>query len=130
MSLRHSPRAAAARTLTTALQRETVLARSGTLADLAAAAEAKQAAFRQLNLSCASDGGAPCPPSAAEREAFAGLLAAARENAVVLEAVRVTLDDFAERLRKLMVSVADPGVYSPSGRSARHVLAARINACA
>jgi hypothetical protein len=130
MSLRHSPRAAAARTLTTALKRETALARSGTLADLAAAAEAKQAAFRQLNLSCASDGGAPCPPSAAEREAFAGLLAAARENTMVLEAVRITLDDFAERLRKLMVSVADPGVYSPSGRSARHVLAARINACA
>jgi hypothetical protein len=130
MSLRHSPRAAAARTLTTALKRETALARSGALADLAAAADAKQAAFHQLNLACAGDDGAPCPRSAPEREAFAGLLAAARENAVVLEAVRVTLDDFADRLRKLMASVADPGVYSPAGRSPRHVLAARINACA
>jgi hypothetical protein len=127
MTLFASPRTQAARTLTGALLRETELARTGALAELAAAAEAKQAAFQDFQQACPEPA---APPTAAERDAFAALLTASRENALVLEAVVGTLSDFADNLRNLLRSAADPGTYTPGPRQPRHVLAARLNACA
>jgi hypothetical protein len=55
---------------------------------------------------------------------------AANESALVLEAVKGTLDDFLARLRAAVSSLADPGTYGPAGWRSRHVLAVRLDASA
>ena len=127
MSMRKSPLGAATRRLTEALEQETRLARCGALDRLVAAASAKQNAFAAF-----SDAGGNAAPGEtmelADRHAIRDLLLAANENAIVLEAVKSTLDDAAARLRTVLGSMADPGVYSRAGQSVRHVPAARIDA--
>ena len=117
----------AARKLSQALRRETGLARSGALPELAAAAEAKEAAFR-LFLAARDARSETAPVEQTERAAVRDLLDAADENALVLEAVRATLDDVAEKLRRALSSAADPGLYGPTGRGPRHTLAAQVDA--
>ena len=126
MIFQESRRIAAARSLIEALNRETALARVGGLAELADAAQAKRIAYEAFAKFCQDD---PTPPAASsDADAMTELLTAARENAVVLEAVQSTLDDFMGRLRSLMRSAADPETYTLDGRGTRHVLAAQIDA--
>jgi len=115
--------------LTEALENETRLARVGALEDLAAAAAEKQAAFEAL---CAiHEASQFCEISeCVAKETVGGLMTAAKENAVVLEAVKSTLDAAAVKLRSLVGSVVDPGTYGRFGQPVRHIPAARINACA
>jgi hypothetical protein len=121
----------AARRMADSLQKETALARLGALGDLAAAAEAKKTALLEFTEACSARGRTP-PPSEAERAELRQLLAAADENAIILEAVSSTLQDLARKIRAAAATIADPGIYSPPGRPAkrqyRHVLAARVNA--
>lgn len=121
----------AARRMAKSLQKETVLARTGSLADLAAAAEAKKLALAEFSAACAARGHLP-PATAAERAELRRLLADADENALILEAVRATLQDLAGNLRSIASAIADPGTYTSGGRPARHatrhVLAASVNA--
>ena len=123
--------APAARRMAKSLQKETDCARLGSLAELAEAAEAKQAALREFALACAARGRTP-PASAAECAELRRLLAHADENALVLEAVSITLQDLAGKLRSAAAAAADPGIYSAPGRtprrSHRHVVAASVNA--
>jgi uncharacterized protein involved in exopolysaccharide biosynthesis len=123
----------AARRMAASLQKETELARLGALGDLATAAEAKKAAFRQFAQTCAERGRTP-PASDMERAELRLLLAAADENALILEAVSSTLQDLARRVRAAAATIADPGTYTLPGRPVRrgdrHVLAARVNAMA
>jgi hypothetical protein len=127
MTERKSQLALVTRRLTEAVEQETRLARCGALDRLVSAASAKQTAFAAF-----SDAGGSIATGetleAADRRAIHELLIAANENAVVLEAVKSTLDDAATRLRTVLGSLADPGIYSRLGQSARHVPAARIDA--
>ena len=70
------------------------------------------------------------PASAAERAALTELLAMADENALILEAVRMTLADVAGRLRAALGAAADPGTYGGKRRGPRHTRAARLDATA
>jgi len=119
----------AARRLAAELDRETSLARTGAVADLATAAAAKRAAFADFSEICTARGTIGRLTDN-ERDAVRALLAAADENALVLDAVRTTLDDMAGKLRAALRSVADPGTYGPSSRRTRHVLAAHVDASA
>jgi hypothetical protein len=119
---------AAARALAGALRHETALARRGALAALEAAGRDKLARFEQFVT--AARGRGPEPASAAERAAFAELLAMADENALILEAVRMTLADIAGRLRAALAAGADPGTYGGKRRGPRHTRAARLDATA
>lgn len=119
----------AARHLLAALQRETSIARLGAVADLAAAAEAKRSAFADFKAATEAYDEQP-PGLPAEREALRQLLAAAQENAIVLAAVRQAVEDLPRRLRAAVIAAVDPGTYSLRESSARHVLAARVNASA
>ncbi|CAH2605610.1 conserved protein of unknown function (plasmid) [Rhodovastum atsumiense] len=115
----------AAARLTRALEQETALAHAGALRELAAAAEAKQAAFAVFLRS--HDATSPDLAPVA-RAALRELMAAADENAIVLEAVKTTLEHTAGVLRTALSSAADPGIYGPNGQRPRHVLAARLDA--
>jgi hypothetical protein len=135
MTIHPSSLTTAARRLTEALDQETRLARAGALADLVAAASAKHAAFSVFQSICETFDPVPVEPpgigpaiAAEEAGAIRRLIAAAHENALVLEAVNAMLDDVATRLRTLVGGMADPGVYAPGGRAVRHVPAARIDA--
>jgi hypothetical protein len=119
----------ATRRLRQALQRETALARTGALPELAQASAEKRVQFAAFSFACAGRQ-PPEQASETEREAVRELLAAADENMLVLEAVRVTLDDFADKVRKSLSSAADPGTYGPTQQRRRHVLAARLDASA
>ena len=119
----------AARHLLAALQRETSVARLGAVTDLAAAAEAKRAAFADFKAASVAYDGQP-PGLPAEREALRQLLAAAQENAIVLEAVRQAVEDLPRRLRAAVIAVVDPGTYSLRESGIRHVMAARLDASA
>jgi hypothetical protein len=133
MTQRASSLVQAARRLASSLQRETGLARTGAVADLLNAAEMKRAAFASFSEICAARG-SHRSASHAEREALRDLLLAADENALILDAVRATLEDMAGKLRSALRSVADPGTYGPTSRrgrtATRHVLAARVDASA
>lgn len=118
-----------ARRLAAALEHETGLARIGAVVDLVNAGDAKRAAFDAFRQACAARDQTHAP-SDAERESLRQVLTAATENALVLEAVRVTLEDMAGKLRVLLRSVADPGTYGLAPRRSRHVLAAHIDASA
>lgn len=124
-----SPMAEAAECLRGALLRETELARRGAIRELAAAAEAKQAAFAIFVTACeAATPGAK--HSDEDRAALHALVISADENMHILDAVRATLDGFAARLRAALEAVADPGVYGPKGREGYHVPATRVYASA
>ncbi|MBV9829009.1 MAG: hypothetical protein JO001_25595 [Alphaproteobacteria bacterium] len=98
------------------------------MTELADAAAAKQAAFAEFQALQPQE---LCENhTIEEREALRGLLAAANENAVVLEAVKLVLDSTAARLQAILSAVADPGTYQRGGAATRHVMAARINAIA
>jgi hypothetical protein len=112
-----------------ALRDETMLARTGELARLQQAAMAKHQAFVAFRDACA-ERDAEYPESGAEQEALRHLLAAANESALVLEAVKGTLDDFVARLREAVSSLADSGTYGPTAWRARHVRAVRLDASA
>jgi len=120
----------AARRLLAAMQRETAIARVGAVNDLAAAADAKRAAFADFQ--AATQGFTPGQTDNGKaREALRQLLAAADENAVVLSAVRQAVEDLPRRLRAAVIAAVDPGTYTLHGGSAaRHVLPARISAVA
>lgn len=121
----------AVRRMAKSLQRETECARLGSLADLTEAAEAKKLAFQEFTQACAVRGHTP-PATPVERAELRRLLAHADENALILEAVTSTLQDFTGKLRNAAAAVADPGTYTVTGRvpkrSGRHVLAACVNA--
>jgi hypothetical protein len=127
MTQKKSPIAIAAQRLTEAVEQETRVARAGVLDDLSMAAAAKKTAFAafsdlQGNMDVRET------LDVEDRKAIHDLLVAANENAVVLTAVKSTLDDAAARLHTLLGAMADPGTYSRLGRPARHVPATRINA--
>ncbi len=124
-----SPLSHAAKRLSAALQRETELATRGAVNELAEAAEAKRAAFAEFSATCQAQG---CVPASAdvERDALRALLAAADENANVLDAVRSTLERLSEGLRAALEATVDPGTYGPAGRRVGHVPAARLDASA
>jgi hypothetical protein len=117
----------AARLMIEALRNETGLARMGALKDLAKAASEKESALRTFTEACAARGHNP-PASDRERAELRRLLAAADENALILEAVSSTLRDLAAKIRAAAASALDPGTYSPAGIKTRHVGAARIDA--
>ena len=120
----------AARRMAKSLQKETALARMGSLADLAEAAEAKKLALEEFSAACAARGHTP-PATVTERTELRRLLAHADENALILEAVRSTIQHLAGNLRSAAGAIADPGTYTLNPRSARrsgrHVLAACAN---
>ncbi len=117
----------AARRVHEALQKETMLARMGSVRDLAQAAADKAAAMTDFAAACAArDPGAQ--PTSAEREALRRVLAAADENALILEAVGVTLKDLLHKVRTAVTTALDPGTYSLVGRNRRHVRAACVDA--
>ncbi len=129
MTRAHSPLIATAKRVLATLQRETAVARLGALPDFIAAADAKRAALADFRAAC--DARDPRAPAlAAEREMLRQVIAAANENALVLEAVRQAVEDLPRRLRAAITAAVDPGTYSLRGRGARHVLAARIDASA
>jgi hypothetical protein len=115
--------------LTNALRHETMLARTGELAALKHAADAKQKTFIAFREACAEQE-TEYPQTDAEEEALRNLLIAANESALVLEAVKGTLDDFLTSLRAAVSSRADSGTYGPTGWRARHVRAVRLDASA
>ena len=124
-----SPLAAAAHGLTLALEQETRLARAGALDALVEAAAAKQMAFATFRQVCENKSAPDAGQTHQEKAAIKALLTSANENAVVLEAVKTTLDEASGKLRTLLSSIADPGTYGPVGRVARHhIPAARIDA--
>jgi hypothetical protein len=118
-----------ARRLAVILDRETGLARAGNVAELARVADAKREAFEAFRRVW-SEHEAVGHAAATDREALRQLLAAVNENALVLEAVHVTLQDMAARLRTALRSVADPGTYHLRQPHRRHVQAAQIDASA
>ena len=103
--------------LSRALADETALARAGALPALAAAGLAKREAFDAFLQARAA---LPVPPVSV-RTALQALIAAADENALVLEAVGATLEHTANRLRRILSARADPGIYSPTGPGSRHL---------
>jgi hypothetical protein len=115
--------------LTEALREETVLARTGALAQLSRAAIAKQQAFKAFSEACGARGESD-PGDEAEQEALRDLVMAANESALVLEAVKGTLDDFVARLKAAVKSLADSGTYGPNAARCRDVVAVRIDASA
>ncbi len=119
--------AVAARRLKEAVEQETRVARAGALDALASAALAKRDAFTAF-----SDARTRIPANetldTSDRKAIEDLLIASNENAVVLEAVKSTLDDAATRLHALLGAASDPGTYSLVGQPARHIQATRIDA--
>ncbi len=121
--------AEAARRLRAALQRETDLARRGAVTELALAADAKQEAFAVFSDACQA-WPTDAQRSDDDRGSLRALVLAASENTHILEAVRATLEGFTTRLRDALGTVADPGVYGPSGRRPYHVPAARFDASA
>jgi hypothetical protein len=116
-----------ARRMVEALQKETSLARLGALNELASAASDKEAAMRAFAEACAARGDT-ISASAGEREELRRVLAAANENALILEAVTSTLGDLAAKVRTAATTALDPGTYSLNGRGRRHVRAARVDA--
>lgn len=120
----------AARRMAKSLQKETALARMGSLAELAEAAEAKKLALEEFSAACAARGGVP-PATEVERAELRRLLAQADENALILEAVRSTIQHWTGNLRNIAGTIADPGTYTvnrnAAKRSGRHVLAACVN---
>jgi hypothetical protein len=129
MTRAHSKLIVTARRVLATLQRETAVARLGALAEVTAAAAAKRAALAEFRAAC--DARDPRAPAlAAEREMLRQVIAAANENALVLEAVRHAVEDLPRRLRAAIAAAVDPGTYSLHGRGGRHVLAARVNASA
>ena len=124
-----SPLGQAAKRLCAALERETELAVRGAVTELAEAAEAKRSAFAEFSTACQTQG--PVTASAdADRDALRALLAAADENANVLDAVRSTLERLSESLRAALGATVDPGTYGQVGRRIGHVPAARLDASA
>jgi hypothetical protein len=119
--------ARAARRLTDSLQKETRLARRGALGELAAAAEEKADAMRAFIAACSARGEMK-PSSSLERDELRRVLAAAAENALTLEAVTNTLQHLAANVRTAAATAADPGTYSATGRTTRHVWAASVDA--
>jgi hypothetical protein len=115
--------------LTEALRQETMLARTGALAQLNLAAVAKQQTFNAFSEACAARGESD-PGNEAEQEALRDLLMAANESALVLEAVKGTLDDFVARLKAAVKSLADSGTYGPNAWRCRDVIAVRLDASA
>ena len=95
----------------------------------AEAAEAKRAAFAEFSTACQTQGGASASADA-DRDALRALLAAADENANVLDAVRSTLERLSESLRAALEATVNPGIYGPAGRRLGHVPAARLDASA
>lgn len=116
-----------ARVLLAAMERETALARTGALPQLGAASAAKQAAFAAFSAACALRRGSAAG-SDAEREALRRLAEAADANALVIDAVRLTLQDFAVRLRAALAAAIDPGTYGPTGGRVHRAPAARFEA--
>ncbi len=129
MSGHNAAAAAAARLLVVALKRETTLAHAGALADLAEAASAKRDAYLAFEQMCADMDPADAP-AAIGHDVIAQLVAAANENALVLEAVTTVLNSAATRLRTLVGAMADPGTYDLHDRPRRHVIAASVDSCA
>ncbi|HQT76105.1 MAG TPA: hypothetical protein PLD10_03550 [Rhodopila sp.] len=115
--------------LTETLRQETMLARSGALGQLRRAAVAKQGAFEAFREACAARD-AQSPGSPEEQEALRNLLVAANESALVLEAVKGTLDEFVAKLKAAVSSLADSGTYGPSAWRSRHVQAVHLDASA
>jgi hypothetical protein len=101
----------------------------GAVTELAEAAEAKRAAFAEFSTACQTQGGASASADA-DRDALRALLAAADENANVLDAVRSTLERLSESLRAALEATVNPGIYGPAGRRLGHVPAARLDASA
>ena len=124
-----SPLGQAAKRLRAALHHETELAMCGAVTELAEAAEAKRAAFAEFSTACQTQGGASASADA-DRDALRALLAAADENANVLDAVRSTLERLSESLRAALEATVNPGIYGPAGRRLGHVPAARLDASA
>jgi hypothetical protein len=127
MTEQKSRLAIAAQRLKEAVEQETRVARAGALDTLAAAAAAKQTAFTAFS-DVRTDGPTRGTLATSDRKAIEDLLIAANENAIVLEAVKSTLDDAAARVQALLSAAADPGTYSRLGRTARHIQATRIDA--
>jgi hypothetical protein len=122
-----SPLGESALALCEILIRETHVANNGGLNALSSAVRAKRGAwekFRALSTKATQE---ETVPGYADREALKQLVAAAKENALILEAVQHTINDFAGRLRVALTSAADPGVYGPKGKGPRHALAARFD---
>jgi len=117
----------AARRMTESLQKETALARMGALRDLASAAAEKEAALRVFTEACGARGHTPAATDR-ERSELRRVLAAADENAVILEAISSTLRDLAAKVRAAATTALDPGTYTPRGRNTRHVRAACVDA--
>lgn len=117
----------AAERLCAVLERETALARAGGLGAFAEAIRDKRAALAEFVAATEQAKQSPGPASAADRESLHRLTAIADENALVLDAMRSTIDDMATRLRKALTSASDPGTYGPSGKGPRHALAARLD---
>jgi hypothetical protein len=118
---------AATDALCAVLARETALARTGGLAAFAQAVRDKRTALARFVAATEAVRAAAGAPSEAGRAALRRLRAVADENALVLDAVRTTIDDFAARLRRALTSAADPGTYGPAGRGPRHALAAQVD---
>jgi chorismate mutase len=145
--------------LTDALRQETMLARAGALAQLNHAAAVKREAFEAFRDACmahpsdvrngaeqASEDGKPqqgtaweADPQAqhharddraTEQAALRDLLMAANESALVLEAVKRTLDEFVARLKAAVGALADAGTYGPQPWRCRDVVAVRLDASA
>lgn len=109
------------------LLRETQLANNGGLNSLSSAVRAKREIwdkFQKLSAKAAAD---ESIPGEADQQALKELIAAANENALILDAVRTTIDDFAGRLKVALTSAADPGLYGPKGKNLRHAMAARFD---
>jgi hypothetical protein len=121
--------AEAAKRLRAAVQRETGLARRGAVTELAEAGQAKRTAFAEFSAVCAAQP-LDAARADADRDALRALLAAADENANVLDAVHSTLEGLAGRLRAALDAACDPGTYGPGGRRPGHMMAARLDASA
>lgn len=118
---------AAADRLRVALEQETSLARHGGLRDFAEAVRAKRAALADFQRAVTEAEADPDTLGAADGMALRRLLAMTEENALILEAVKNTIDDFSTRLRRALTSAADPGTYGPNGRGPRHAMAAQYD---
>jgi hypothetical protein len=119
--------AQAAKRLVAALQRETALARTGALPDLSAAGEAKREAFAEFNQACAEHDSST-PLTTAEHNAMRAVLTAANESALVLDAVKAALANFAEGLRNAARTAGDSGTYHLVDRARHHVLPLQFDA--
>lgn len=124
-----SPLGLAARALQHVLERETSLARHGGLAAFADAIAQKRDALAAFSAAMGPHSVTSLPTGleAGDREAVRRLMAAADENALVLEAVRSTIDDLSARLRNALTAASDPGTYGPGGKGPRHARAAQFD---